>query len=560
MANRFIMTDGLKSTGLLFSDDPGVWNYFSNAPKSSRAVLYGYVAAVFRAYNLKANTVGNMPFVLFRGKREYDNSATWENKVGFLPNPSELFRLNTLSYIDANAIYNIQTSDALGYKPRGLYSAIPSTFNPITDPMSTQLQYIERQVGTLTERYGVDGNGIQNASGRLVYLWRLDHTTEVLPSPNTEALAIQNAAEQVLYTDSWIKHYFKRGGIKPTLIAMKGLIDRDSKDEKEKSWGDWLRGLGRYISNPARIYNAEALDVKPFGDGVAELKDNHVYRQALENIAMGTGMPLSLLLANSANYATAKEEKRTWYENDIIPLCNWMAYEYNRQVFEPIGLRLEFKPETLDPNQDDETKRAQALTQFIAFLNACPTFGIFKGSAETFGFELSDMLLEEAEKFYADKEKKAEEIREQMGQAGVITDPDGKPIQVQGQAEPGEKEEEEPDEKDDEQADEQRKPPAKWLPSLDELETLREWRAFALRSYNKGKPYAERYNKAAGRLPDAVIDHVVEALGAARTDAEITAAFQVEEVKAEVAPQITDAATVLEGIRLGLEALAATTK
>jgi 2'-5' RNA ligase len=101
---------------------------------------------------------------------------------------------------------------------------------------------------------------------------------------------------------------------------------------------------------------------------------------------------------------------------------------------------------------------------------------------------------------------------------------------------------------------------AKWLPSLDELETLREWRAFALRSYNKGKPYAERYNKAAGRLPEEVIDHVVEALGAARTDAEITAAFQVEEVKAEPKPQANDAATVLEGIRLGLEALAVTTK
>jgi hypothetical protein len=509
---KLIMTDGVnqKAVNLLTSEDPTVWNYFSGMPKSDQNVLYSRVAAAFRAYNLKANTVGNMPFVLLdESGEEFDNSATWENNVGFLPNPSELFRLDTLSYMATNTVYNLRTSDALGYKVKGLYHAVATTFLPVTNAVTGALDYIERNTGTTIERYTPEDK-------RLVRMWRLDHTTEVLPSPNTEAAAIMNAAGEVYFADLWIKHFYQRGGIRPTLIAMKGLISPEAKEEKEKKWSDWLRGLGQYTWKIARIFNAESVDVKAFGDGVGDLKDNNVYKDAIANIAMGTGMPLSLLMANSANYATSKEEKATWYENDIIPLCNWIAYHYNEQVFKPLNLFMEFHPETLDPQQEDETERAQAANTFMDFLGKCPTFDIFIGTCETFGYELSDSLIAAAKKYYADKELQAEETRRQMQGAGVVLDPTGKPVAVQ---------QDKPDEKPD---DEEDKKPVKWIPNLDQLRELQRWQELAFRKLKRAEPLTFEWRN--DTLPDDTANSIKAKLTEAKTEQDIRDAFDVEEV------------------------------
>jgi hypothetical protein len=544
MQSKFIITDGQKAANLLDSDDPSVWTYFSNAPMRDSDRLYACVAAAYRAYNLKANTVGNMPFVLMKGKTEFDNSATWENKVGFLPNPSDLLRLDTLSYMATNTIYNLRTSDALGYKVKGLYHAVPYSFRPYTNGQGTNVDYIERTVGSTIERYQFP------LDKRLVRMWRLDQTTELLPSPNTEALAIMNAAGVIYHADTWIKHFFERGGVPPTVIAMKGAINREKRDEEERSWSNWLLGLGtRFRSRIARVFNADNLDVQQFGSSVTELKDNQVYSQSLANIAMGFGMPLSLLMANSANYATAKEEKATWYENDIIPLCNWIAYEYNRQVFEPIGLRLEFRPETLDPQQEDETEKAQAFQMYGNTFATYPTYGTWRGMADMLGLEVPDSLDKAAQEYYVDKEQKEKEMQEQMGQAGVVVGPDGKPL---------------PAPKDDEQEDEEKKPfppkkaieiepaPAKWIPSIDELEELRIWREVALRRFKKSQSLDYEYKPKAVPLPDGLVKDIRTALLSAKSDEQIHAAFDIREAvveaKAETPSDIRELAKALNRV------------
>lgn len=552
MAQKLIYYDGLKHADLN-SDDPSVWTFLSGGRQTLTDEYYSRVAAAFRAFNLKANTVGGMPFCLYKasaknGKKalptgneqiddaaedeEFDSSATWENKVGFLPNPSELFRLDTLSYMTSNTVYNVRTTDALGYKQRGLYHAVASTFTPETDPVSGALVRIWRQVGASREEFKPEDK-------RLFRAWRLDHTTEVLPSPNTEARAIMHAAGVMYYADFWVQNFYRRGGIKPTLIAMKGLIGNEAKEDKEKSWTDFLRGLGRFTNRIARIFNAESMDIQSFGSGVDDMKDNKIYEQALANIAMGVGMPLSLLMANSANYATAKEEKATWYENDIIPLCNWLAYEYNRQIFEPIGLRLEFKPETLDPQQEDETERAQAMSAYMKVVNECPTYEVFEGMAAMMGLEMPDELKEALKKLYADKQQKEKELQERMQQGGYEIGPDGKPIPAQAQPKDGEKPafgkpkdmpmDDEPEE------EEKPAPPAKWTPTIDQLDDLRIYREVALRRLKKGDSMDFEYQPHhEGGLPADVVTTIKTALVSASTPEAVKAAFDAPVKEYEV--------------------------
>jgi hypothetical protein len=247
------------------------------------------------------------------------------------------------------------------------------------------------------------------------------------------------------------------------------------------------------------VFNADTLEVKQFGSAVTDLKNNEVYRQAIENIAMATGMPLSLLLSNSANYATAREEKATWYDNDIIPFCNWMAYEYNRQVFKPMGLRLDFRAETLDPQQEDETSRAQAFSTYMDALEKCPTYDVFIGMAETLGLELSDSLVTAAEKYYADKKQKAEAIQ----------------IQTEQPKQPQQPQMMETEADVEEDADEAEPPQsAKWLPSLDELQELKTWRKAVLSHFKRGEPLTFEYLPHYGGLPEAVTADIKAQLAA----------------------------------------------
>ena len=295
MTDKLIMAngDGMKSINPWDTDaHPEAWTWLSGQPMTKQNEFYSTVAAVFRAFNLKANTVASMPFTLYSvNGEEYDNSNEWENKVGFLPNPQELLRLATLSYITTNTIYQLKTSNILGERVKGLYHAIPTSFTPYVNPATQELDYILRVFGMTQEKYTPDDK-------RLVRMWRLDHTTEVLPSQATEAKAVMSSAGIMHYQDAWVEYFYRRGGIKATLIAMKGAVNPDKKDDEEKKWSNWFKGVGQWFGKPARVINAETVDVKTVGAGVDDIKDNKIYEIAIANIAMGTGMPLSLLLAN----------------------------------------------------------------------------------------------------------------------------------------------------------------------------------------------------------------------------------------------------------------------
>jgi hypothetical protein len=510
MAQKLIAMNGsgIKSINPWDIDgNPEAWTWFSGQSKTQQDDYYARVSAAYRAWNLKANTIASIPFALMKGKQEFDNSNEWQNKVKFLPNPQEVLRLAVLSYISSNAIYILKTSDVIGYRTRGLYNAISSSFTPVVNPSNAQLDYIDRRIGAHTERYTPDDK-------RLIRLWRLDHTTEVLPSQNTEARAMLSSAGIIKHQDAWVEHFYKQGGIKPTIIGLQGLVDKDTKKDQETAWAKFFKGIGDRFGKPAKIVNADAVKVDTVGAGVDDMKDNNIYQKAIENIAMSHGMPLSLLLANSANYATAQEEKATWYENDIIPFARWLAYGLNTQLWDEMGLEMVFQPQTLDPNQQDETEKADAISQYIDIIVKCPTYDLFIGMADTIGIEISDTLNAALKKYYADKEAKIEQGK---------LDANGQVIEVQ----PVDEKEEDPEDADD------LAKPAKWIPSLNHFEEMRVWREVSHRRNKKGESLDFEYHWHKGGLPEFATEFIKAGLLIAATPEEIDKAFDISEITAK---------------------------
>jgi len=86
-----------------------------------------------------------------------------------------------------------------------------------------------------------------------------------LPSEHTELKAICAAAGILYYSDLWTSNYFQRGGVKPTLIAMKGLASPTVRDENENVFDKFVRNISKLR---AKVFNAESMDIKPLGGDV----------------------------------------------------------------------------------------------------------------------------------------------------------------------------------------------------------------------------------------------------------------------------------------------------
>jgi hypothetical protein len=359
---KTIYFDGNKSVNIPvdFDSDFG-WDVTGAMNKIKDPQLYAGVAAVFRAAHINADALASLPFALVdeRGE-EYDNSEAWENKVGFMPNPRELLRLWRLSLFATNQAYGyIDRTKRGGRTIQELRYIAPTTIHIQAGADGIE-KFVRRLAGQKDITWRPD-------DPRLFYALRRDFDTELLPSENTEFRACLNSAGIMFYADSFIRDFFARGGIKPTMLMVKGVPRPEDQVRLEKYWDKLIRGLTKVVG---KVFNAESVDPVVIGAGADDLKDTALYRQAIENVAMATGIPLSLLLANSANYATAQAEYASWFRDSVVPWAEFVADSMNERIFERMGLTMEFRPEAAEPGQEEEVRRAQAARTYYDILAA----------------------------------------------------------------------------------------------------------------------------------------------------------------------------------------------
>lgn len=509
MTQKIIYTDGVKSVPIW--DDGDFWDMIIPQNNSTDRNIMSRVAAASRARNLTASAVANVPFAIVnKSGEEVDSSQDWQNIVKFMPKPRDLIRRLSLSLMDNNGAYLRMGKNALNV-PKQLHYVKYDSIRPVVKQDTGELLYLSRIVNGKEEtRYAPDDKS-------LIRFWILDDTTELLPSDETETRSVLSASGILFYSDTFTENYYRRGGVKPTLIAMKGMVTKEKREDLQKDWTTFVRGIGRGVQNiAAKIFQAEAMDIKAFGDGLGDLKETPVYRQALENIAIGRGMPLSILLSNSANRATADTEILLWFRNDIIPRFDFIADVLNDDVFKPMGYQIQNRAETADPEQEDEVSRVGALSGYGDALAKYPDAETFLTAAQgVFGYELPDNHVEAIMAYYAAKKQNAEAITANM------------------EKKPGDKPQDTPVEDnavvEDDPQEEEKPVPAKWIPSIDELDELRIWREVALRRFKKGDSLDFEYQPHRGGLPDSINWMVKGRLAIAASEEEVKSSFNIDE-------------------------------
>lgn len=476
---RTFYTDGATIKNIDFPQYPdAAWDWVEGKPKTKDNELFSRVAAVFRVANLSADAIANLPFALVDKRGEdYDVSDDWQNKVGFMPNPREILRLWRMSLFMTGCAYGFLEGNQVKKKLRYI---VPTTITPVVNSVQGLVGF-RRKVGNETVEYSIKDR-------RIVYLWRLDHTTELLPSDNTEFKAAMAAAGVLYYADYYVQNFFQRGGIKPTMLMVKGATTPQNMEKIEGVWDKVVHGWYKYLG---KVFNADAIETHVIGDGIENLRDSQLHQEKLSDVAMAAGIPLSLLLSNSANYATAQTEYLQWFRDSVTPWANFIADQLNDQLFTPLGLKLDFRPEITDPGQEDEVQRAGA---FQAYVNAGLKPSI---AAQIVGIELPNGI-------------EYEEL-----------DPEPQPEQLQRvEPEPTTDEEEEPE-------DEITRP-AKFIPSLDQVRELTLWQSLAMRKHKRGDTLDFAF--VCKTLPDTIADQVRERLAIADDIESVKAAFDVTAV------------------------------
>lgn len=496
-----MFTDGqtLKSIDLPQYPD-SAWTWITGSPQSmTDESLYSQIAAVFRCANLTADATANIPFVVYKGENEFDNSNDWQNKVRFMPRPRDLLRLWRLSLFMTNTAYGFMEGNRA---IKNLRYLVPTTITPVVDK-NEGLKGFKRALGGESTFYSMEDN-------RIFYMHRMDHTTEILPSKNSEFRALMSAANILYHADYYIQSFFQRGGIKPALLSVQGVPTPQDREKIESVWDKVVHGWSKYLG---KVISAETMDVKVIGEGIDNLKDNALHQAKIEDIAMAAGMPLSLLLANSANYATAKIEYNTWFRDSVMPWAYWIQENMNEQLFEPLGLRFEFMPESTEQGQEEERQRAIA---YVSYVSAKMKPSV---AAQILGIDLpADMTYEQLDADY-------------LAQS-MVAQPE---MKVPDTPEP-EEQQEERQEAEEEPEEETKSFTTLTIQQLRELEL---WQDMAFRKLKQKKdldfPFVCKH------IPEEVASRIRDRLPDCKTERDIENAFQMSHREDDSIKQLADA-------------------
>src|SRR3990167_9133507 len=411
-SNRLLLFDGKSIAAWNVDSDEG-WNILSGGDPSQKpdADYFRLIPTIYRGVTLRGMSVANVPFALLtkRGK-DFDVSGDWQNKLGFLPNFKLLLNLVEMSLCLTGRAYlfrerNIATTRMLRY-------LLPTS---VTPDLKTKQEFDKRNQPTGVVNLEIKFKRMVENVERtftpddIVYFWLPDPLIELGEAVNYPCRAAANAAGGLKNVDIFASKFFERGAIKALILSVKGSPPKDERERLES----WFRSMISGVKNAfaAKIFGADTVTATTIGEGLKEIDNPTLGKDKREDIAVSLGIPMSILFSDAANYATAQQDDKNFYDKTIVPECEFIASIFNDQVFKEFGYRLVFRPDEMDIYQEDENARAQSLSLLV---NALSNIEEFEIAAKLLGYEINDEVQAMIDALLAEKEKQREEMVEQF--------------------------------------------------------------------------------------------------------------------------------------------------
>jgi hypothetical protein len=359
--------------------------------------LYESVDYLYRGITLRAQKLASVPWVVTRkgGADFYDSESEQPPPVGFewlLDLPLVLEKIEAAVCLGGRA-YVMPLANEFGFI-KELQWCKPTSIDPWYDVATGELLHFKRHMPAGLKRVEVED---------LVYFWPPDPTVETGPARRYPGRAAMAAAGVLANMDKFLEHYFGRGAIKVTLLTTEGVVKKSDRDLLKTWWQKVTNGIKSAFGS--EVINANKVTPVVIGEGVHDLENSELTAEKREAICAALGVPPSKVIPNAANYATKQSDDVMLVSDTVTPELRWLARVLNKQLFDALGLAIQFRPSALPEMQVDENERSLSLvnltTAGMPLLLAC----------EQLGYDL--------DKEWIAKLEAAEERKEEMAEAGA---------------------------------------------------------------------------------------------------------------------------------------------
>lgn len=350
----FYATNGTSIKALSIDSVLGAGFESGLAADASPRVYFAVVPFVRRAVEVRCNAVASVPITLQRGERDVSADKAYTALMASLKDL--LWRTEFALCLSPYGAYWRKQTNRYGTNPTPEW-LLPSACWP----------FITAEVGLSSIRY-IHPWGVPKA-GTVEYLppeevvrfWYPSLSRANWPGepPGITALSAAGALNN---SDTFVSDFFKRGAMKATLLQVPNNVQPTEREKLKSWWQQMFSGIGN-----AWRTNVVSQDVKHLviGEGLEHMESAELTRKYREDIAAAFGIPLSKMLSNAANYATAKQDNIAFYEETVFPELALILDAINGQWLSDYGVRLVAHPEQTEAMQDAQAQQAAAITELV---------------------------------------------------------------------------------------------------------------------------------------------------------------------------------------------------
>lgn len=317
---------------------------------------YKTVPWLYRAVNLRANSISRLPYGLYAPSGDNDLSDTPKYATVRTWIRRALFNIELAKCL-YGASYHLIEANRFGLNLTPRYIPTPN--------VSVTADYVKGVMGFILALTTGDA---QIPPERMVWIWEPNAESEIEPGPAPAQVALK-AAGALYAIDDMQARYFS-GGAVPVTIALTPPTVQPEEREKLESWFNkaltgW-RNAWRLRTVAAFNTGMKAADM--FAQVGANPKDTaapELTQAQRDNIAVALGVPPSVIDGRSSDEANSRAEKMAFLTDTIIPEAEIIREELNRQLFARVGVELWFNYDELEIMQTAELQNAAALQALV---------------------------------------------------------------------------------------------------------------------------------------------------------------------------------------------------
>ncbi len=305
----------------------------------SPSQMYNAVAYVFRCVNLRSSAVSSIPYRIMRNDVEIED---FEIDIGALLFATEAF---LCLY---GAAYWLKLSNRVVMKDLQVLN--PKTVRPITGPQG--ITGFEQTVKGVKQTYKPE---------QIVY-FRLFNPDDDLGPGVAPLQAAQRPAGLGYNLNEWAGKFFAQGAIPAVILSTDQALPEGEPQRIRNLWDHFVGGVKNAFKT---MVLHRGLKAQIIGAPVKDLAMPGLTTIVRQEIAVAFGVPESMVGDPASNYATARTNRLSFWQETIIPETRILERAINTQLFGPMGLKLEFEFGQIEAIQQDEAEKAESVVKLF---------------------------------------------------------------------------------------------------------------------------------------------------------------------------------------------------